>query len=117
MLIRIVPGPAAARCCVRMRAVRLTGWALGELTWEERLKEELKRGRMFPKRGALGPRGWGRAAFGLTGGCGGGRRVGSSAGDLTRNRSKGVKRGRGRGEHILFRGCYGSYHTLDSLKQ
>lgn len=48
MLIRIVPGPAAARCCVRMRAARLTGWALGEVTWEERLKEELQRGRMFP---------------------------------------------------------------------
>lgn len=49
MLIRIVPGPAAGRCCVGMRAARLTGWALGELTCEERLKEELHRGRMFPK--------------------------------------------------------------------
>lgn len=62
MLIRIVPGPAAARCCVRMRAARLTGWALGELTWEERLKEELQREGMFPQRDALGPCGvrlWG----------------------------------------------------------
>lgn len=47
--------------------------------------------------------GWG-AAFGLTGGCGGVRRVGSSAGDLTRNRSKQVKR---KGEHILFGAAMG----------
>lgn len=116
MLIRIVPGPAAARCCDRMRAARLTGWALGELTWEERLKEELQREGMFPQRDALGPCGvrlWGLPLAWL-------EAVEEAGGlDLWLETSPeiGANQRRGRGSTFFFGGCPGNFHTLDSLKQ